>query len=43
MQNHNHYHLKMPVEFNKILKDNQGRKSMKIPFVTYADTVSPMK
>ena len=26
----------MPEEFNKILRQNQGKKSMKIPFVAYA-------
>ena len=27
----------MPEEYNKILKYNQGEKSMKIPFIIYAD------
>ena len=27
----------MPEEDNKILKYNQGEKSMKVPFIIYAD------
>ena len=27
----------MPKEDNKILKDNHGEKSMKVPFIIYAD------
>ena len=30
----------MPTEDNKILKHNHGEKSMKAPFVTYADVES---
>ena len=30
----------MPKEDNKILKYNPGEKSMKIPFITYADLES---
>ena len=30
----------MPEEDNKILKYNQGEKSMKLPFVIYADLES---
>ena len=30
----------MPKEDNKILKYNHGEKSMKIPFITYADLES---
>ena len=36
---HNHYYcyVEMPEEQNKILKDNQLEKSMKVPFIIYAD------
>ena len=27
----------MPEEHNKILKDNEGEKSMRVPFIIYAD------
>ena len=30
----------MPEEYNKILKYNQGEKSMKVPFIIYADVES---
>ena len=30
----------MPKEDNKILKYNHGEKSMKVPFITYADLES---
>ena len=30
-------HIKMPNEDNKILKYNHGEKSMKVPFIIYAD------
>ena len=30
----------MPEEDNKILKYNQGEKSMKVPFIIYADLES---
>ena len=36
-ENHDYCHLEMPGEDNKILKYNQGQKSMKVPFVIYAD------
>lgn len=39
-KNHNYYHSKILEEFNKILKCNQGQRSMRIPFITYADTKS---
>lgn len=39
-KNHNYCHSKTLEEFNRILKCNQGQKSMRIPFTTYADTKS---
>ena len=30
-------HVKMPNENNKILKYNPGEKSLKVPFIIYAD------
>ena len=36
-KNHNYCHVEMPNEDNKIIKYNQGEKSMKLPFVIYAD------
>ena len=30
----------MPEEYNKILKYNEGEKSMKVPFIIYADLES---
>ena len=35
--NHDYCYVEMPEEYNKILKDNQGEKSMKVPFIIYAD------
>ena len=36
-ENHDFCHLKMPDEDNKILKYVSGGKSLKVPFVIYAD------
>ena len=36
-------YLEMPNEDSKILKYNHGQKSMKVPFVTYADLESYLK
>ena len=36
-ENHNYCHVKMPNENNKIIKYNQGEKSIKLPFIIYAD------
>ena len=34
---HDYYQVEMPNEDNKILKYNQGEKSLKAPFMIYAD------
>ena len=34
----NYCNLEMPEALNKVLMLNQDQKSMKTPFVTYADT-----
>ena len=39
-ENHDYCYVEMPEEDNKILKCNQGEKSMKIPFIIYADLES---
>ena len=36
-ENHDHCHVEMPNEDNKIIKYNQGEKSIKSPFIIYAD------
>ena len=36
-ENHDYCYVEMPQEENKILKYNQGKKSMKVPFIIYAD------
>ena len=36
-ENHDYCYVEMPEEDNKILKYNQGEKSMKVPFIVYAD------
>ena len=36
-ENHDYCYVKIPEENNKILKYNQGEKSMKVPFIIYAD------
>ena len=39
-ENHNYCHVEMPNEDNKIIKYNQAEKSIKLPFVIYADLES---
>ena len=39
-ENHDYCYLVMPEEDNKILKYNQGEKSMKVPFIIYTDLES---
>ena len=36
-ENHDYCYVEMPEEVNKILKYNQREKSMKVPFIIYAD------
>ena len=36
-ENHEYCHVEMPNEDNKIIKYNQGEKSIKSPFIIYAD------
>ena len=36
-ENHDYCYVEMPKEDNKILKYNQGQKSMKVPVIIYAD------
>ena len=36
-ENYNYCHVEMPNEDNKIIKYNQGEKSIKLPFIIYAD------
>ena len=36
-RNHGYYYVEMPKEYNKIWKYNHGEKSVKIPFIIYAD------
>ena len=36
-RDHDFCHVKMPTENNKILKYNPGEKSLKVPFIIYAD------
>ena len=39
-ENHDYYYVEMPEEDNKILKYNQGEKSMKVLFIIYTDLES---
>ena len=39
-KNHNYCYVEMPKEDNKVLKYNQGEKSMKFSFIIYADCES---
>ena len=39
-ENHDYCYVEMPEEGNKILKYNQGEKSVKVPFIIYADLES---
>ena len=36
-ENHDYCYVEMPEEYNKILKYDKGEKSMKSPFIVYAD------
>ena len=36
-ENHDYCHVEMPTKDNNIIKYNQGEKSIKLPFVVYAD------
>ena len=36
-ENHNYCHVEMPTKDNNTIKYNHGEKSMKLPFVIYAD------
>ena len=36
-ENHDNYYVEMPEEDNKILKYNHEKKSIKVPFIIYAD------
>ena len=36
-ENHDYCYVEMPKEINKILEYNYGEKSMKVPFIIYAD------
>ena len=39
-ENHDYCYAEMPEEDNKILKCNHGEKSMKAPFIIYANLES---
>ena len=36
-ENHDYCHVEMPTKNNNIIKYNHGEKSMKVPFIIYAD------
>ena len=36
-ENHGYSYVEIPEEYNKILKYNEGEKSMRLPFIIYAD------
>ena len=36
-ENHDYFHVEMPTKDNNIIKYNYGEKSMKVPFIIYAD------
>ena len=36
-ENHNYCHVEMPTKDNNTIKYNQGEKSIKLPFIIYAD------
>ena len=42
-ENHDYCCVEMPNEDNKILKYNHGEKSMKVPFIIYADLESSLE
>ena len=39
-ENHDYCYVEMPEKDNEILKYNYGEKSMKVPFIIYADMES---
>ena len=39
-KNHDYCYVEMPKDGNKILKYNHGEKSMKVPFIIFADLES---
>ena len=39
---HDYCYVEIPNEYNKILKYNHGEKSMKTPFIIYADFLEKM-
>ena len=42
-ENHDYCYVKMPREDNKIIKFKHSERSMKIPFIVYADLESLLK
>ena len=36
-ENHDYCYVEIPEKYNKIFKYNEGEKSMKVPFIIYAD------
>ena len=42
-ENHDYRYLEMPKKVNKVLKYNHEEKSMKVPFVIYADLIFDWK
>ena len=42
-EKYDYYYVQMPNEDNKIFKYNIGQKSMKVPFIFYADLESLLK
>ena len=36
-ENHDYCHVEMPTKDNNLIKYNQGEKSIKLPFIVYAD------
>ena len=36
-ENHDYCHVELPTKDNNIIKYNHGEKSMKVPFIIYAD------
>ena len=36
-ENHDYCHVEMPTKDNNIIKYNHGEKSIKVPFIIYAD------
>ena len=42
-KNYDYCYVEMPKEYNKIVKYNPGEKSMKVPFIIYADLESSLE